>query len=363
MGNSCKCFSKINSKNKDKKLKTNRPLTIKKDKFKSLQWEKILKSFSRHEDPIQAFKNENTAEFCHYLFEGPPSELRWAVWRAMFSINPNKINLDTSAPEDIYSIEKDLARTFPNHPFFSNPQGQIALKNVLVSMVNNHPELGYCQGMNSVAGVLLIVSKGNEAESLGILESICMKLGGKGLFEYGFPLVKKFCAEFHEELEEKLPNIFRFFKDIDLDDNLWITKWFMTIFSYSFHLDCVVRIWDAVFAHGLGFMVNIALAMVGYSNIDFLGKTLEEILEYLPEIKEMYVDIDTVLHDSVGFKVRNVDINIESEACSETLKDEVDKNEQIVTKWETANYSYQNSRGIMEEFSLISPSNLSKFTV
>ncbi|OMJ88298.1 hypothetical protein SteCoe_9797 [Stentor coeruleus] len=363
MGNSCKCFSKINSINKGKKVKTNRPLPTKKDKSKSLKWEKILKPFSSYENPIQAFKNQNTADFCRYLLEGPPSELRWDVWLTMLSINPKKINLEISIPEDIYSIEKDLTRTFPNHPFFTNPRGQCALKNVLVSMVNNHPELGYCQGMNSVAGVLLIVSKGNEVESLGILESICMKLGGKGLFEYGFPLVKDFCAQFHEELEEKIPDVFTFFKDIELDDNFWITKWFMTIFSYSFHLDCVVRIWDAVFAYGLGFMVNIALAMIRYLKLDFLGKTFEEILEYLPEIKEMYVDIDAVLLDGVNFKFRNVDINIESEVCSETLKDEVDKDEKIVTKWEAANYTYQNSRSIMEEFSLLSPSNLSKFTV
>ena len=91
-------------------------------------------------------------------------------------------------------------------------------------MVNNHPELGYCQGMNSVAGVLLIESKGNQEESYALLEYICINMGGKGLFEYGFPLVVELCEEFHKVMSESLPNIHLFFEEIEMDDNLWITK-------------------------------------------------------------------------------------------------------------------------------------------
>lgn len=122
--------------------------------------------------------------------------------------------------EDSYSIEKDLERTFPNHPYFQTTEGRESLKNVLVSMVNSHPELGYCQGMNSVAGILLIVSKGNQEESFAMLEHICITMGGKGLFEFGFPLVIDLCQEFHINLKRTYPSIDCFFKDLELDDNL-----------------------------------------------------------------------------------------------------------------------------------------------
>ena len=230
-------------------------------------------------------------------------------------------------------------------------------------MVNNHPELGYCQGMNSVAGVLLIESKGNQEESYAILESICMVMGGKGLYEYGFPLVTELCEDFHKTISESLPIIHKFFQEIELDDNLWITKWFMTLFSYSFHFDCVIRIWDAIFAYGLGFMVNIALGLVSYLKHDLLGKSLGDMLEYLPELKEMYVDADLMLFHSAKFKVKQIEIDLDSEICSETIQEEIIHEEPIQTRWETANNAHQHSRSLMEEFSISSPNNNSKFSV
>lgn len=363
MGNSCKCISKLDSRNQNKKQRINQPVPEKKGKNKTIRWERIMKAYSDYEYPLEAFKRDNNDKFCAYLSEGPPANLRWLAWKAAFSAHGHNVNIELTEQEDTYSIEKDLSRTFPNQPFFSNPLGQTSLKTVLVSMVNNHPELGYCQGMNSLAGILLIVSKGNVTESYEILEKICMNMGGKGLFEYGFPLVVDLCQEFHRALSEKIPTVHKFFQELELDDNLWITKWFMTLFSYSFHLDCVVRIWDAIFAYGLGFMVNIALGLVSYLKHDLLGKSLGDMLEYLPELKEMYVDIDMVLFHSGKFQLRKIEINIESEACAETLKDEIVNEEPILTRWDVTNYTHQHSRSMMEEFSLSSPSNISKFSL
>lgn len=363
MGNNLKCVPKLDSKTPYKKSKFAYSHAEKRDKHKVSRWERVLKKYSNYENPLLAFKTKSPRKFRDYLFEGPPSHLRWQAWKAAFSIQNPKIKLDISDQEDTYSIEKDLNRTFPNHQYFSSTSGQLALKNILVSMVNNYPELGYCQGMNSIAGILLIVSQGNEIESYAILESICMKFGGKGLFEYGFPLVVDFCEDFHKELREKIPKVHSFFEETELDDNLWLTKWFMTIFSYSFNLDCVVRIWDAVFAYGLGFMVNVALGLVNFLKCDLFGKTLGDIIDYLPELKEMYVDIDWVLFTSAKFEVKQIFVNENEESSLVGMKDEVDSEEPILTKWDSAKYSDLNARSLMEEFSLLSPSNLTKISM
>ena len=137
----------------------------------------------------------------------------------------------------------------------------------------------------------------------------------------------------------------------------------MTLFSYSFHLDCVLRIWDAIFAYGLGFMVNIALGMVSYIRHDLMGKTLGDILEYMPELKEMYVDVDTVLFNSSNFKVTEIDIDLESEVGSETIQDELDEDQPIQTNWNSLQNSHHHSKSLIEEFSISSVTNLSKFSV
>lgn len=57
-----------------------------------------------------------------------------------------------------HAILIDLGRTFPNHPYFSSPlgPGQLALFNLLKAYSLLDPEVGYCQGLSFVAGVLLL---------------------------------------------------------------------------------------------------------------------------------------------------------------------------------------------------------------
>ena len=71
--------------------------------------------------------------------------------------------LQTLAPEVLGEIEKDIHRTFPNHPRMSTPEGQQAMLNVLRAYALSDPEIGYTQvggraqpcwtaGMHTVCG-------------------------------------------------------------------------------------------------------------------------------------------------------------------------------------------------------------------
>lgn len=57
-----------------------------------------------------------------------------------------------------HAILIDLGRTFPSHSYFSSPlgPGQLALFNLLKAYSLLDPEVGYCQGLSFVAGVLLL---------------------------------------------------------------------------------------------------------------------------------------------------------------------------------------------------------------
>ena len=327
------------------------------ERKKVKRWENIIKRFGAGYKAFERFKDSNPDKFFRYLQDGPPDELRSVVWRV--ALGCGKIqNIDASSHEDHKYIEKDLDRTFPNHRYFSRQKGKTALKNVLLSFANNHPELGYCQGMNSLAGIFLIVTD-DQAESAAMLERLCFGCGAKSLFEYEFPLVIKMCLEFHRVLREKIPEVYEFIQRIELDDHLWLTKWFMTIFSYSFDIKCVIRIWDNIFAHGLNYMINIALGMVELMKQDLLGKTLQDMLEFFPDLKEGSVDIDLALFHSSTFQVRPVlqDFPIRSYSITQ----EVDEAEEIQTTWESRQIAL--TRSIIEEFSEIASNNISKFSI
>ena len=53
-------------------------------------------------------------------------------------------------------ILKDLDRTFPGHRFFNDASTQASLERMLTAFAVRNPDIGYCQSLNFVAGMLLL---------------------------------------------------------------------------------------------------------------------------------------------------------------------------------------------------------------
>lgn len=105
---------------------------------------------------------------------GVPRTLRGDVWKFLaeqFTLNvapvdTNKFpNYNTpynvllkSLTEHQHAIFIDLGRTFPNHQYYKDSLGvgQLSLFNVLKAYSILDPELGYCQGLGFICGVLLL---------------------------------------------------------------------------------------------------------------------------------------------------------------------------------------------------------------
>lgn len=62
-------------------------------------------------------------------------------------------------------IQKDIKRTFPTHVMFANEDGygyfiidfsQTKLRNILNAYAHYNPQVGYCQGMGMLVGIILM---------------------------------------------------------------------------------------------------------------------------------------------------------------------------------------------------------------
>lgn len=105
---------------------------------------------------------------------GVPRSIRGEVWnflaeQFMLTTAPIDIkkfpNYNTpysvllkSLTEHQHAIFIDLGRTFPNHQYYKDSLGigQLSLFNVLKAYSILDPELGYCQGLGFICGVLLL---------------------------------------------------------------------------------------------------------------------------------------------------------------------------------------------------------------
>lgn len=66
------------------------------------------------------------------------------------------VSPDTSFRRVRKQIDKDLPRTFPGHPLLDGI-GRDALRRVLCAYALHNPAVGYCQGMNFLAALLLLL--------------------------------------------------------------------------------------------------------------------------------------------------------------------------------------------------------------
>jgi len=240
-------------------------------------------SLYNHTDLCLAeFAAVNPKKYQKMLKKGIPARYRWSVWK-------NHVEIDKFYERGLYErlkglssrwevdIIKDLHRTFPFEPYFySNKYEQVGQKhlfNVLKAISLYLPTVGYAQSMNFLVAFLLIVNGGNELEAFWTFISLARdhRFLVMGLFERGFPLLEFYTFIFYEILQAEHPLLHDHIKQQNIPDLLWLFKWILTIFLYSFPQKHVVRIWDFIMVRGLFSVIQIAVSIVKFLEKDMLN--------------------------------------------------------------------------------------------
>jgi hypothetical protein len=89
------------------------------------------------------------------------------------------------------------------------------------------------------------------------------KFGVRGFYTQGFELLNFYIYLFHYYLEERNPKLrYHILTILELNDQVWIGKWIMTLFTITFTFEIVTRIWDCLFVEGLDFLIKFSLALL-----------------------------------------------------------------------------------------------------
>lgn len=153
---------------------------------------------------------------------------------------------------DVRQIDSDVNRQFRDHINYRERYSikQQHLFNVLAaysmynmevsnlrSLLTNYSssipskfQVGYCQGMSTIAGVLLMFF--DEEETFWALSTLLSdkKYAMHGLFIEGFPKLMRFLAHHDRILTKYLPKLKKHFDKQGLDSVLYSLKWFFVIF-------------------------------------------------------------------------------------------------------------------------------------
>ncbi|KAJ3065507.1 GTPase-activating protein [Podochytrium sp. JEL0797] len=246
------------------------------------------------------------------LQQGIPDAIRGPMWLAISQAKSEEMEatyraLLTRSSSHEKIIQRDLARTFPSHPHFKDPNGpgQESLFNVLKAYSLYDPEVGYCQGIAFITGPLLLNMP--EEEAFCVLEKLMKHYNFRPLYTPTMLGLQLRLFQYDHLLQERLPTLHAHLAQHDVTSSMYASPWFLTLFAYRFPLEIVLRIMDVVFSQGIETVFQFAFALLQKNSDRLLTLTdLGEILEFLKVgLFDAYEDaVDVLLRDAAGVRIK-----------------------------------------------------------
>ncbi|XP_044849222.1 TBC1 domain family member 30 isoform X4 [Mauremys mutica] len=220
---------------------------------------------------------------------GIPKEWRRKVWLTLADHYLHSIAIDwdktmrftfndRSNPDDDsmgIQIVKDLHRTgCSSYCGQEAEQDRVVLKRVLLAYARWNKSVGYCQGFNILAALILEVMEGNEGDALKIMIYLIDKVLPDSYFVNNLRALSVDMAVFRDLLRMKLPELSQHLDTLQRVanresrggyepplTNVFTMQWFLTLFATCLPNHTVLKIWDSVFFEGSEVILRVALAI------------------------------------------------------------------------------------------------------
>ncbi|XP_038219797.1 uncharacterized protein LOC119838062 [Zerene cesonia] len=168
----------------------------------------------------------------------PPADARWPRYAAPYRA------LLAGLTKHQHAILIDLGRTFPKHSYFASAlgPGQLALYNILKAYSLLDPEVGYCQGLSFVAGVLLLHME--EAEAFMLLRHLMFRRGLRNQYLPDMSALQVQLYQLSRLVRDHLPELHARLEELDVPPALYAAPWMLTLFTSQFPLGFVVRVFE-----------------------------------------------------------------------------------------------------------------------
>lgn len=176
------------------------------------------------------------------VMKGIPDRLRAAIWKLLLNLDQTlaenvgvydkMLKFARQYSPDIRQIDFDVNRQFRNHINYRERYSvkQQSLFRVLAAYSMYNMEVGYCQGMSTVAGVLLMYF--DEEDTFWALNALLSneRYAMHGLYVEGFPKLMRFLQHHDKILTKCMPKVKKHLDKHGVDSVLYSLKWFFVIF-------------------------------------------------------------------------------------------------------------------------------------
>ncbi|RMC14185.1 hypothetical protein DUI87_09276 [Hirundo rustica rustica] len=318
----------------------------------TLIWEKMLSTPGRSKIKFDVEKIHSA------VGQGVPRHHRGEIWKFLAEQYHLKHQFPSKQqPKDTpykellkqltsqqHAILIDLGRTFPTHPYFSAQlgAGQLSLYNILKAYSLLDQEVGYCQGLSFVAGVLLLHM--SEEDAFKMLKFLMFDVGLRKQYRPDMTILQIQMYQLSRLLHDYHRDLYNHLEEHEIGPSLYAAPWFLTMFASQFPLGFVSRVFDMLFLQGSEAIFKVALSLLGsHKPLILQHENLETIVDF---IKSTLPNLGLVQMEKTISQVFEMDIakqlqayEVEYHVLQDELIDSSLNDNQRLDKLEKANSS------------------------
>ncbi|KAK2584478.1 hypothetical protein KPH14_006853 [Odynerus spinipes] len=221
---------------------------------------------------------------------GIPAEFRKRLWLTLAERHLEQRGVDWKQAEKVcfnewsnpddeelgIQIVKDLHRT--GCSLFCGAAGrdnQAVLRRVLLGFARWNKSVGYCQGLNVLAALVLQVMDRAESSAVKVMIYLIEGVLPEGYFADNLRGLSVDMAVFRDLLRSRMPKLSKHLEALQSDakdkstgnsyepplTNVFTMQWFLTLFCHCLPQDAVLRVWDLIFLEGDEVLLRTALAI------------------------------------------------------------------------------------------------------
>jgi len=190
-------------------------------------------------------------------------------------------------PESISTIiDADVKRSFKN---FERIDAE-SLANILITYAYHNPEVGYCQGMNFIAGFLYLILQ-DESKAFVFLNRIIGKYEMNELYSKNIPLLKKHFYKMDRLLYMYYPELTACLRNEGINSSLFSSTWFITLFTNSLQANdelepntFLLAIWDTFLLYGWKAIYKTGLFIIGKLEPQLMKSKFDQMMMTFTEL-------------------------------------------------------------------------------
>ncbi|XP_008276644.1 TBC1 domain family member 1 isoform X1 [Stegastes partitus] len=256
----------------------------------TLVWEKMLGTAGR------AKVKFDTETIHAAVAQGVPRQHRGEIWKFLSEQYLLRQTVPSRPPSNHtpykellkqltsqqHAILIDLGRTFPTHPYFQAQlgAGQLSLYNILKAYSLLDPEVGYCQGLSFIAGVLLLHM--GEEDAFNMLKFLMYDVGLRKQYRPDMIILQIQMYQLSRLLHDYHRDLYSHLEQQEIGPSLYATPWFLTAFASHFPLGFVARVFDMLFLQGSEVIFKVALSLLGsHKPLILQHDNLESIVDFI----------------------------------------------------------------------------------